>query len=278
MSPALVLLTVIFLAPLAVSVWMSVSNWPLLGEHSFIGLANYTRLVQDPLVHRALLFTLEFALVITPLTFLVGLGLALLVERRRPGVGVIRTAVFAPVAIGFASASYLFLALTNTATGVFGRVLVDLGVTQTPVNWLLDSGLAMVLVVLVTVWKTAGFAMVALMNGLHSIGKDIEDAARVDGAGQLRLLVQIKLPMMKNSIAFALTFTAIGAFLTFDQFYILTGGAPNNSTITAVYRIYNTAFTQGQLGYAAAFSLVFLVLLLAVTTTQLVLLRRGADT
>ncbi|GHS88788.1 sugar ABC transporter permease [Actinomycetota bacterium] len=277
-APALVLLAVIFLAPLAVSVWMSVSSWPLLGEHTFIGLANYTRLIHDPLVLRALRFTIEFAVVVTPLTFLVGLGLALLVERRRRGVGVVRTAIFAPVAIGFASASYLFLALTNTATGVFGRVLVDLGIASKPVNWLLKPGLAMTLVVLVTLWKTAGFAMVALMNGLHSIGKDIEDAARVDGAGRLRLLAQIKLPMMKDSIAFALTFTAIGAFLSFDQFYILTGGAPNNSTVTAVYRIYNTAFTQGQLGYAAAFSLVFLVLLLAVTTTQLVLLRRGADT
>jgi len=276
-APALLLLAVVFVAPLGVSVWMSLSSWPLLGEHTFIGLDNYTRLLHDPQVHRALLFTLQFALVITPVTVLVGLGLALLVEKRRRGVGLVRTAIFAPVAIGFASASYLFLALTNTATGVFGRALVDLGITETAVNWLLDPGLAMLLVVIVTVWKTAGFAMVALMNGLQSIGKDIEDAARVDGAGRLRLLLQIKLPMMRDSIAFALTFTAIGAFLTFDQFYILTGGAPNNSTITSVYRIYNTAFTQGQLGYAAAFSLVFLAFVLVVTATQLVLLRRGAD-
>ncbi|MFG0252366.1 MAG: carbohydrate ABC transporter permease [Phycisphaerales bacterium JB038] len=274
-TPALTLVSVIFLAPLVLSGVMSLSDWPLLGEHSFVGFDNYARLIGDPQVRQAMLFTLIFAVIVTPVTLLAGLALALLVQHRRHGVGLVRTAIFAPVAIGFASASYLFLALTNTSTGIFGRILVDVGVTSRPVNWLLEPRLAMLLVVLVTLWKTVGFAMVALMNGLHAISGDIEDAARVDGAGPLRTLLQIKLPMMRDAIAFATTFTLVGSFLSFDQFYILTGGAPNNSTITAVYRIYNTAFIQGQLGYAAAISLVFLLFLLAITSAQLVLLRRG---
>jgi multiple sugar transport system permease protein len=276
-APAAVLIAGIFLVPLGVSVTMSLSDWPLLGQHTFVGLANYAELLADPLVRRSILFTAGFTLVMTPVVFLVGLGLALLVQHRRRGVAVVRTAIFAPVAIGFASASYLFLALTDTSTGVLGRLLVDVGVTDRPVNWLLRPQLAMLLVGIVTLWKTAGFAMVALMNGLHGVSPEVEDAARVDGAGRWRLLWQIKIPMMKEAIAFAATFTAIGAFLTFDQFYILTGGGPNNSTVTAVYRIYNLAFTQGELGYASAVSLVFLVLLLVITSVQLVLLRRGAD-
>jgi multiple sugar transport system permease protein len=276
-APALVLITVIFVVPLGFSVWMSLSSWPLLGEHHFAGLANYRRLVTDPQVGQALLFTLQFAVILTPVVFFLGLGLATLVQHRRPGVGLVRTAVFAPVAIGFASASYLWLALTDPATGLFDRVLVDLHLTGEPVNWLSRPALALLLVLIVTTWKFVGFSMIALMNGLQSIPPEIEESARVDGAGRVRLLWRIKMPNMKDSIAFTLTFTAIAAVLSFDQFYVLTGGGPNNETITAVYRIYNTAFTQSDLGYAAAISMVFLVMLLLITSTQLLLLRRGSD-
>lgn len=270
------MITLIFIAPMVLALVMSFNDWPLLGEHSFIGLGNYIALFTDPSFGSAMLFTVLFAAIVVPLTLLLGLALALLVEKSRPGVGAVRSAIFAPVAIGYAAASYLFLALTNTSTGVFGRLLTDLHLTHKPVNWLLSPTSAMVLVIIVTLWKTVGFAMVALMTGLQAIDAEVEDAARVDGAGWFRTLVAIKLPLMKNSIAFATTFTAIGTFLAFDQLYVLTGGAPNNSTITAVFKIYNTAFVHGDLGYASAMSLVFLAFLLLVTGTQLRLLRRGA--
>jgi multiple sugar transport system permease protein len=258
--------------------WMSFSSWPLLGSHHFSGLTNYRQLLHDSEVHHALVFTFEFAAVITAAVFLLGLLLATLVQHSRRGISVIRTAIFAPVAIGLASASYLWLALTDPSTGEFDRALVDLHISHAPVNWLIRPGLALTLVAIVTVWKTAGFAMIALMNGLQSVPADVEEAARVDGVGRMRMLWSIKMPLMKDSIAFTLTFTAIGAFLTFDQFYILTGGGPNNQTVTTVYWIYNVAFTQSNLGYASAISLVFLALLLVVTSTQIYLLRRGADT
>lgn len=275
--PAIVLIAVVFVAPMALALGMSFHDWPLLGDREFVGLANYGELFRDPAFGRALWFTVRFALIVVPVTLVLGLALALMVQRPRRGVGLVRSAIFAPVAIGYASASYLFLALTNTNTGVFGRLLTDLHITERPVNWLLNPTAAMLLVVIVTLWKTLGFAMVALMTGLQAIDVGIEDAARVDGAGWFRTLVQVKLPLMKNSIAFATTFTAIGTFLAFDQLYILTGGGPQNSTITSVFRIYNTAFIQGDLGYASAMSLVFLAFLLLVTGAQLRLLRRGND-
>jgi multiple sugar transport system permease protein len=256
---------------------MSLSDWPLLGSHHFNGLANYSKLVHDPNVRGALIFTFKFAAVIIPLVFFVGLGLATLVQHKRPGVGLVRTAIFAPVVIGFAAASYLWLALTAPSTGLLDRLMVDVHLTKHPVDWLIRPGIAMSLVVLVTTWKIAGFAMIALMNGLQSVPDDIIDSARIDGAGRVRLLWRIKMPMMKESVAFTLTFTAIGSFLSFDQFYILTGGGPNNGTVTAVYRIYNIAFVQDDLGYAAAFSMLFLAILIIVSSTQLYLLRRGSD-
>ncbi|MDR1185885.1 MAG: sugar ABC transporter permease [Bifidobacteriaceae bacterium] len=273
--PAATLIAVIFVAPMVLSFVMSMYDWPLLGERVFTGVANYVDLFTDPAFGKAMGFTGLFAVVVVPLTLVIGLALALLVQRKRRGVGAIRTAIFAPVAIGYAAASYMFLALTNPSTGLFGKAMTDVGITERPPNWLLSPTSAMILVVVVTLWKTVGFAMVALMTGLQAIDVSIEDAARVDGAGWWRTLVRIKLALMKNSIAFATTFTAIGTFLAFDQLFILTGGAPNNSTVTAVFKIYNTAFVQRDLGYAAAMSMVFLVVLLMVTGAQLRLLRKG---
>jgi multiple sugar transport system permease protein len=118
--------------------------------------------------------------------------------------------------------------------------------------------------------------MVVLINGLQSVPAELDEAARMDGAGRVRVMWSIKLPLMRRSIVLATVFVALAGFLSFDQFYIMTGGAPNDSTITAVYRIYDTAFIQGNLGYASAMSVVLLALVLIITGLELSLLpKRG---
>ena len=251
------------------SIWMSVSKWPLLGPHHLIGLDNYLRLFTDASVWRSFGFTAIFAAIITPLVIVVGLLLALLVQKQRPGIGVIRTAIFAPVVVGNAAASYLWLALTDPGAGLFDRLLTDLHLTAAPPNWLLTTASATTLVALATLWKTIGFSMIVLMNGLNGVPGDIIEAAMMDGASWTRTLWSVKLPLIVDSLAFVATFTFIGALLTFDQFYIITGGGPNSTTVSAVYAIYNAAFTQLNLGYGSAISLVFMVLILVLTTVQL---------
>lgn len=273
--PAMLLVLGVFVVPIAASLWMSLSKWSLLGRHHFIGLGNYLRLFQDPAVWRSFAFTAVFAVIITPLVIVLGLLLALLVQTRRPGIGAIRTAIFAPVVVGNAAASYLWLALTDPGTGLFDRLLTDLHLASTAPNWLLTTVSATLLVAIAVLWKTIGFSMIVLMNGLNGVPGDIIEAARMDGASGIRALWNIKLPLMKASIAFVATFTFIGALLTFDQFYIITGGGPNSSTISAVYAIYNTAFTQLNLGYASAISIVFMIIILILTTIQLRLFRTG---
>jgi multiple sugar transport system permease protein len=274
--PAVVLVGGTFVLPIAASLWMSVSKWSLLGQHHFLGVGNYLRLFHDPGVWRSFAFTAVFAAVVTPLVVVVGLLLALLVQTNRPGIGVIRTAIFAPVVVGNAAASYLWLALTDPGTGLFDRLLNDLHLAATPPNWLLSTVSATVLVGIATLWKTIGFSMIVLMNGLNGVPNDVVEAAMMDGASSGRTLWSVKLPLMKASIAFVATFTFIGALLTFEQFYIITGGGPNSTTISAVYAIYNTAFTQLNLGYAAAISIVFMAIILILTTVQLRLFQRGS--
>jgi multiple sugar transport system permease protein len=275
-APAAILIAGIFVVPLVLDGWMSLNNWPLLGTHSFIGLSNYRTLFDDPGVRHAFAFTAIFTVVIVPLVFVAGLVLASFLQRPRPGVALFRAAIIAPVTIGFATASYLWLSLLDSDTGIFNRILVDIHLVGHGVDFLDTSALALLMVVIVTVWKLAGFAMVIFINGLQAVPVELEEAARMDGAGRVRIMWNIKLPLMRRSIVLATVFVALAGFLSFDQFYILTGGAPEDSTITAVYRIYDTAFIQGNLGYACAVSVVLLALVLIITGLELALLpKRG---
>jgi len=276
-APAAVLIGGLFVIPLVLDGWMSLNHWPLLGTHTFTGLANYRALLADSGVRHAFLFTLIFTVVIVPLVFAVGFALAGHLQSSRAGVSAFRAAVIAPVTIGFATASYLWLSLLDPSTGVFDRIMVDLHLVSHSVNWLDAPGLALLMVVIVTVWKLAGFAMIILMNGLQSVPAEVEEAARIDGAGRLRILWRVKVPLMRRSIVLATVFIALAGFLSFDQFYIMTGGAPDGSTVTAVYRIYDTAFIQGNLGYAAAMSVALLVLVLIITGLELALLPRKGE-
>jgi multiple sugar transport system permease protein len=275
-APAAALIAGLFVVPLGLDGWMSLNNWPLLGSHNFTGLANYRTLLDDSSVRHAFAFTAIFTVVIVPLVFCTGLAMASLLQESRPAVAVFRAAVVAPVTIGFATASYLWLSLLDPSTGVFNRILVDIHLVSQGVNWLDGAGLALLMVVIVTVWKLAGFAMIVLMNGLQSVPAELDEAAKMDGAGRLRVLWSVKLPLMRRSIVLATVFVALAGFLSFDQFYIMTGGAPDDTTITAVYRIYDTAFIQGNLGYAAAISIVLLAVVLIITGLELTLLpKRG---
>jgi multiple sugar transport system permease protein len=276
-APALILFVLFFVFPLGYMVWISLNDWPLLGEHEFIGLENFASILGNDDFWRATGFTLNFALLVVPLLFVVGLVLALLLQSRGRGTAIVRTAVFLPVSLGYAAASYLWLSLLNPRVGTGNQLLQDLGLVAEPVNWFDTTAKALLVVVLITVWKFAGFSMVAFINGLHSIPAELEEAAALDGAGRIRTFFAIKLPLLRQTIAFVLTFLLVTAFLTFDQFYILTTGGPQNSTITLVYRIYNTSFIKNDLGMGSAMSLLFLVLLGAITAVQLVLLRSRGE-
>lgn len=272
-APALVLFILFFAVPLAYMAWISLNDWPLLGDHEFVGFENFISILGNEDFWQAVGFTFNFALLVVPLLFVLGLILALLLQASGRGTAIVRTAVFLPVSLGYAAASYLWLSLLNPNVGTANRLLQDLGFIAGPVNWFDTTAKALGVVVLITVWKFVGFSMVAFINGLHSIPRELEEAAAIDGAGRIRTFFAIKLPLLRQTIAFVLTFLLVTAFLTFDQFFILTTGGPQNSTITLVYRIYNTSFIKNDLGEGSAMSLLFLLLLGAVTAVQLFLLR-----
>jgi multiple sugar transport system permease protein len=273
-APAVALVVVFFLIPLGMTAWMSLHNWPLMGEHSYIGLGNYVAILRDTRFWNALRFTAFYTVIVTIAIFVVAFPLALFVERPRPLTNLYRTMFFMPAVVGFASASLLWSWLLNVDSGLFSPAAYDLGLIDRKFNLLATFQPAFWSIIAMVVWKVAGFTMIILMAGLQSIPQDLQEAAVIDGAGPFARFRAITLPLMRRTLALALILSVAGSILAFDQFYIILRGGPRNQTLTAVYWIFNQSFVSFKLGYGAALSMVLLVILVALSLVQLWLLRK----
>ncbi len=274
-SPAIVLIVVFFLVPLVLTFWISLHNWPLLGRHRFIGLANYTRALGDAGFHTALEFTLLYTVVITPILFLLGLGLAMLVRRKSRAAKVFQSIFFMPVCIGFAAGSFLWLYLGQSQIGPLFDLLRRVGLVGADDNIFASKWPALLMVIAMVTWKVVGLQMLLLLAGLQSIPEDVLEAARIDGATRWQSFVHITAPLLRPTLALVLVFSVAGSLLAFDQFYIMTGGGPSNQTITAVYTVYRNSFISFKLGYGAALSVFLMVILAVVSAIQMLLLRNS---
>jgi multiple sugar transport system permease protein len=271
--PAVTFTVIFFIIPLGMTFFMSLNDWPLLGAHSFIGLANYLRLLSDRQFWNSLVFTTKYTLLITPLIFILAFILALLVNLPLRFVGFFRTAYFLPFVIGLGTSSLLWVWLLNDRVGAFDGLLVSLGLIQQPVVWLGYPDLAMGAIIVSVVWKTVGFTMVLLLTGMQAIPEELYQAAMVDGAGYIARLRFVTMPLLRRTFALALVLSVIGSYLGFDQFFIMTRGGPQNQTISVVYWIFNNSFTYYRMGYGAALSVILLIILVILSAIQLYLLR-----
>lgn len=276
-APAMALVTVFFVLPVLFTLWMSLHRWPLLGAPSWLGFGNYLRMFNDGRFLSALGFTAHYTLVVTIAIFAVAFPLALFVERQRPFVSAYRTIIFLPVVVGLASASLLWVWLANVDSGLFAPLFQMLGLTSGRVNLLATFDAAFLTIVVMVVWKIAGFTMIILLTGLQAIPAELTEAARIDGARRWQRFRHLTLPLMRRTLALALILSITGSILAFDQFYIMTSGGPQNRMISVVYYIFNQSFVSFNLGYGAALSIALLVILVAISIVQLWLLRVGDD-
>ena len=271
--PTVAFVTVFFIVPLAMTIFMSFHDWPLFGEHSFIGLSNYTDLGNDRQYLKSLDFTFRYTLFVTPPIFILGFILASLVRQNIRFVGIFRTVFFMPVVIGLGVSSLLWVWLLDDRVGIFNKLLLDFHLVPKAQLFLGKPNTAMNVIILSVVWKTVGFTMILLLAGLQAIPDELYESAEVDGAGYFRKLFYITLPLMRRTIALALILSVIGSVLAFDQFYIMTRGGPRNSTISIVFWIFNNSFTYFKMGYGAAMSIVLLGILVTLTGAQFYVLR-----
>jgi multiple sugar transport system permease protein len=273
-SPALLIVAIFFGLPLLFAGWMSLTEWNVGGFRRFVGLENYGRILSDRQFHDAVRFTTVYTVIVTLVTFLLGFALALLVRARSRRFWVLRTMFYLPVVIGMATASFIFLWLFNDQVGAVNGILRGLGLIDSDIVWLANPDTAMATLVVMVTWKNAGFAMITLLIAMQAVPDELYEAARVDGASAWQALRRITIPLILPTIALVILLLVVGSYLAFDQFYILTRGGPNNSTITATYWIFNQAFIGFKFGYSTALSVVLLAFLVALGWLQLRILRR----
>ena len=271
--PTVSFVLIFFIVPLLLTAYMSLHDWPLFGDRSYVGLENYAQLGKDRQYLKSLDFTFRYTLLITPPIFILGFILASLVRRNIRFIGIYRTIFFLPVVIGLGVSSLLWVWMLDDRIGIFNKLLLDFHLVPKAQLFLGRPNTAMNVVILSVVWKTVGFTMILLLAGLQGIPEELYESAEVDGAGYFRKLFYITLPLMRRTIALALILSVIGSVLSFDQFYIMTRGGPRNSTISIVYWIFNNSFTYFKMGYGSAMSIVLLGILVVLSGTQLYILR-----
>src|SRR6185369_1951023 len=272
-APTAVLVAALFLVPLGILVYMSLTNWPLLGSPTFDGLDNYRQLGQDDQFLGAIKFTLVYTAITTVVLFAVAFALVAISSTRRKGAVFYRTAFFLPYVVGTAAASSMWWVNSNDQLGVFSKAIQAAGITHQPPGLLATPNRALFTAIALVIWKFVGFQVMVLLVGLQAIPAELYEAARMDGATTWQRLRYITIPSLRPTLALLTILSVTGSLLAFDQFFVLTHGGPDNSTVTVVLALYNKAFQSFRLGNAAAEAVVVLVVLVLVNMVQLRLFR-----
>jgi len=260
-APAVLGVTVLGLVPFGFVIWYSLHDWaPLAGRFTWVGGANFVRLLNDDVMWGSLLTTLQFTGMLVVINIGLALVLALLLNQRFRGAVAFRAFFFSPVVVS-SVAWVLIWSYLVAANGGINGVLATWGI-EGP-NWLRDPQWALLTVVVIQVFKGVGMNMVLFLAALQGVPAELKEAARVDGASPARSLVSITLPMITPTILMVIMITTIGSLDVFVPIQVLTQGGPGRSTTVISYLLYQTAFLQQRFGYASAIGVIlFLVSLL----------------
>jgi putative chitobiose transport system permease protein len=265
LAPALLLLALSVLIPAAMALLISFASTGLdVGEPlRFVGLANFRRLLADPMLRRVVGTTFVYLVGVVPPIVLGSLALAVLVNRSVPGIHWFRAAFYTPVLVSLVVAAIAFRWLYAENGLINGWLSALLGDRFTPIAFLTSPGLALPSVMLVTLWKGLGYYMVIFLAGLQGIPADLYEAASLDGSEGWRRHLDITLPLLRPYITLVAVISAIGATKVFEEVFLMTQGGPADSTRTIVYYVYDQAFAELEISYACTVGLaLFLIVLL----------------
>jgi multiple sugar transport system permease protein len=271
--PAMLFVAVFVLAPLVFAVYISLTNWPLVGAYKFVGLDNYVSIGKDPAFWHAVLYTLLYTGIVTLPILVGGYLMAVVVRANRRGSTALRTVFFLPYVIGLSTLSFLMVLEAQPGSGGVNLVLKALHITDGSTAWLVDGPLATGLICALVIWAVSGSTMVLLLSGMQAIPRDVYESAEMDGASWWEREFHITIPMLRRPIAMSLIISVIGSFLAFSQFFILTQGGPGRQTTPIVMYVYQRAFVQLQVGAATAASIILVVVVAAISAVQFRLLR-----
>lgn len=256
----------LLIVPLIIAAIISLTSWNLLSSPSFVGIANYTKLIGDSRSLLAFLRSGLFVLLAVPLQTALALMVALILRRNLRGRTFFRAVYVLPWLATPVALAVLWRFLLDPVTGPLAQLLGLFGITG--VNWFQDPGLALPGIALITVWQFVGYNSLFFLAGLQSIPEYLLESARLDGASPWQCFRRITFPLLRPTTMFVVVTNVIGGFQAFDFIYVLTRGGPDHSTEVINFRIYDQAFVQYQAGYASALAMVLFVIILIVTIIQ----------
>lgn len=273
MLPYIIFFCLFIAYPLIFSFILIFHRWNIVTPMEWIALRNFFRMFQDPLFARAIINTLVFLVLHIPLQIVIALIFAVLLNSAIKFRGLFRSVYFFPVVVSGVVVTILWAQLYSYESGLFNHILTTIGLPAVP--WLIDPGFAMPSIAIMATWKNVGLYIVLFLVGLQTIPAYLYEAARIDGASGKDQFLNITLPMLNPTIVVIFILSTIGGFSLFIEPYIMTGGGPMNSTLSAMLYIYNQAFSFNHMGYAAALGFVFALIILSVVMLQRKVLETG---
>jgi len=234
---------------------------------TFIGLNNYLALFRDSEFLHVLLNTLIYVLGTVPVSIALAFIFAILLNRAIKGIGIFRLAIFYPTILPMVSAATIWMFFLTPDYGLFNTALSFLGY-RGPQNWTGNPDLSLIALMIVAVWKNAGYYMIFYLAGLQNVPNEVYEAATIDGAGWFRTLISITFPLLRRSTLFISTIAFIGAFQTVDHIFVLTQGGPSGSSTVLLYYLWQERFENLDIGKSSALTIILIVILLVFTITN----------
>ncbi len=275
--PFLLVYLIFLVYPLFRGVWISLHDWDLLiGNLGWVGLDNYVRMfTSDNTFWISTGNTVEFVILSTPPLIILGLLIAIALNRPLPAMGIFRTVFFSSYVLSISVVTLIWFMLLNPNRGILAAFFQQLGLE--PIAWLNDPQLAMPAIVVTTVWWTLGFNVVLFLAGLQDIPRSIYEAAEIDGASPVRSFFSITLPMLRRTVLLVVILQVIASFQIFGQVFLMTKGGPSGTTRVLVQHIYERGFRGFELGYSSAMSIFLFSIMLAISIFQLFVGSRGDE-
>ncbi|HUZ61517.1 MAG TPA: sugar ABC transporter permease [Hanamia sp.] len=265
-SPYLLFLLVFVAFPVLFCFFLTFNKWNIIAPMHFVGLRNYSRLVHDRLFWKAILNTLQFLSLHIPLQLVVSLFLAYLLNQKIRAASFFRASFFMPVIVSGVVVTILWQQLLGFDSGLINRMFASLDLHK--VGWLTNPNIAIYSIAIMATWKNVGLYVILFLVGLQTVPTQYYEAAKMEGATRWQQFYHITLPMINPTIFMVVILSTIGGFNLFIEPYIMTGGGPLNSTLSAVLYIYKQAFQYYNMGYSATLGFFYAIMIMSVIVLQ----------
>lgn len=266
LAPSLLGVVLFLVIPVIFVIILSLAQWNLLTPIRWVGFSNYANIFRFDGFGHSLLVTGYYVLLNIPFQTVLALGLAMLLNNKLPGSGLIRVICVLPFLATPVAMGIVWNWFFSPTTGIINELLGHIGITGPA--WLSNSATAMPVIAFANIWQYVGYNMLFFLAGLQAVPLALYEAAGLDGASRVQQFRRITLPLLRPALLFVLVTSVIGSFQVFDTVFVMTDGGPGNATTVANLNIYNTAFAGFRIGEASAMSVVLFVLIMIITVAQ----------